>query len=89
MPPPLHLPKQGMAPFPAVVYLHGGGRSGGNEDAFRRQAAHMATKGSIGATVEYRLSAEARYSAAIDDSMLCAGILGRRLERGGGGGAKS
>ncbi len=63
----LFLPKQGVGSFPTVVYVHGGGWSGGNKTAFQRQAAHMATKGFVGACVEYRLSGEAKYPAAIDD----------------------
>jgi acetyl esterase/lipase len=64
----LYLPKNGAAPFPAVVYIHGGGWSGGNRTAFRRQAAYMATKGYAGACIEYRLSGEAKYPAALYDS---------------------
>ncbi len=64
----LFLPKSGTGPFPAVVYIHGGGWSGGNKGAFRRQAAHMATKGFAGACIEYRLSGEAKFPAALYDS---------------------
>lgn len=63
----LYLPKSGSGSFPAVVYVHGGGWSGGNKSAFSRQAAHMAAKGFVGACVEYRLSGEAQYPAALDD----------------------
>jgi len=64
----LVLPKAGRGPFPAVVYIHGGGWRGGNKAAFRRQAAHMATLGFVGACIEYRLSGEAKWPAAIYDS---------------------
>ncbi|MEO7651989.1 MAG: alpha/beta hydrolase [Bryobacteraceae bacterium] len=64
----LYLPKEGKGPFPAVVYIHGGGWAGGNKTAFRRQAAYMATKGFAGACIEYRLSGEAVFPAALDDS---------------------
>jgi len=64
----LFLPKEGAGPFPAVVYIHGGGWTGGNKSAFQRQAAYMATKGYVGACMEYRLSGEARYPAAVHDS---------------------
>jgi acetyl esterase/lipase len=64
----LFLPKEGAGPFPAVVYIHGGGWSGGNKNAFQRQAAYMATKGYVGACIQYRLSGEARYPAAVHDS---------------------
>ncbi|MGH7488252.1 MAG: hypothetical protein ACREMY_22040, partial [bacterium] len=59
----LYLPKSGRGPFPAIVYIHGGGWNAGNKNAFRRQAAYMATKGFAGACIEYRLSSEARYPA--------------------------
>jgi len=64
----LFLPKTGAGPFPAVVYIHGGGFSKGNKAAFSRQAAYMATKGFVGASIEYRLSGEAKYPAALYDS---------------------
>jgi acetyl esterase/lipase len=64
----LYLPKNGAGQFPAVVYIHGGGWSGGNRTAFRRQAAYLATKGYAGACIEYRLSGEAKYPAALYDS---------------------
>jgi acetyl esterase/lipase len=65
----LYLPKKPSAtPMPAVVYIHGGGWVNGSKIAFRRQAAYMATKGYAGACIEYRLSGEAKYPAAIYDS---------------------
>jgi acetyl esterase/lipase len=64
----LYLPKANTGPRPAVVYIHGGGWKNGNKAAFSRQAAHMAAKGMVGACIEYRLSGEAKWPAAIDDS---------------------
>jgi acetyl esterase/lipase len=64
----LYLPKAGAGPFPAVVYIHGGGWVNGSKTAFQRQAAYMATKGFVGACIQYRLSGEAKYPAAIHDS---------------------
>lgn len=63
----LFLPKSGQGPFPAVVYIHGGGWRGGNKRQFQRHAAHMATKGFAGACIEYRLSGEAKFPAAVHD----------------------
>ena len=71
----LFLPTEGREPFPAVVYIHGGGWKGGNKNAFRRQAAHMATKGFAGACIEYRLSGEAKYPAALQDSKAAVGWM--------------
>ncbi|MBK5294123.1 MAG: alpha/beta hydrolase [Acidobacteriia bacterium] len=61
-------PKTGNGPFPVVIYIHGGAWKNGNKNAFARQAAHMATKGVVGACIEYRLSGEAKWPAAIYDS---------------------
>jgi acetyl esterase/lipase len=63
----LYLPKSGAGPFPAVVYVHGGGWRGGNRNQFARHAAHMATLGFAGATIQYRLSGQAKYPAAFED----------------------
>jgi acetyl esterase/lipase len=62
----LYLPK-GPGPFPAVVYIHGGGWSGGDRTQLRRQAAYMAGKGVAGFAVDYRLSGQAKFPAALDD----------------------
>jgi acetyl esterase/lipase len=65
----LYLPKQSGAPMPAVVYIHGGGWKNGSKNAFSGQAGYMATRGFVGACIEYRLSGEAKYPAALDDSV--------------------
>jgi acetyl esterase/lipase len=64
----LFRPKTGRGPFPAVVYIHGGGWRGGSKAAFGRQAVHMAAKGFVGAYIEYRLSGEVTWPAAIHDA---------------------
>ena len=67
----LHLdiyhPAKGIGPFPGVVFIHGGGWIGGSPLQFRRQAAYLASKGFVASTVEYRLSGEAPYPAAVYD----------------------
>ncbi len=63
----LFLPKEQGPARPAIVFVHGGGWSGGNRLAFQRQAAHLAGKGYVGACVEYRLSGEAKFPAALED----------------------
>lgn len=63
----LYLPKSGPGPFPAVVYVHGGGWRNGSKSAFSRHAAHMATRGYAGLCIEYRLSGEATFPAALHD----------------------
>lgn len=91
----LFLPKaRPSSPMPAIVYIHGGGWRNGNRSAFHRQAAHMATLGYAGACIEYRLSGEAIWPAAIHDAKAAvrwvrsqAGELGidsRRIGAAGG-----
>ena len=63
----LFLPKQGEEPRPGIVFVHGGGWQGGSRAAFQRQAAYLAGKGYVGACIEYRLSGEATFPAAIED----------------------
>lgn len=63
----LYLPKDGDGPFPAVVWVHGGGWQNGDKTRFRRQSALLAAKGLAGACIDYRLSGEARFPAAIND----------------------
>jgi acetyl esterase/lipase len=63
----LFLPKGGDGLRPAVVFIHGGGWQGGNRGAFQRQAAYLAGKGYVGACIEYRLSGEATFPAAVED----------------------
>jgi acetyl esterase/lipase len=65
----LYLPTRGQGPFPAVVYIHGGGWRGGNRSQFGRQAAYMAAHGFTGVCIEYRFSGEAKYPAAFDDAV--------------------
>ena len=56
-------------PRPAIVFIHGGSWKFGNKSQFRRQAAHLADKLDVfGACVEYRLSGEAQFPAALEDA---------------------
>ncbi len=55
-------------PFPVIVYLHGGGWTSGNVSQFARQATHMAAKGFVGATIEYRLVPDFRFPAPVEDT---------------------
>ena len=64
----LYLPDGGDGPFPAVVYLHGGGFTGGSRGQFRPQASHMASKGFVGASIDYRLAPAHLFPAAAHDA---------------------
>jgi acetyl esterase/lipase len=65
----LFLPKNDGAARPAILFIHGGGWQGGTRRAFYRQAALLAsTRGYVGGCIEYRLSGEAKFPAAVEDS---------------------
>jgi pectinesterase len=57
----------GRGPFPAVVLVHGGAWITGNHAMENPFAMELARRGYVAATVEYRLSNEAKYPAAIHD----------------------
>ena len=64
----LYLPKdKPAAPMPIVVWIHGGGWRGGSKDGIGRPAPILQTGNYILASVEYRLSGEAIFPAAIAD----------------------
>lgn len=52
---------------PAVLLIHGGGWRSGNRQMEWPMARYLAGKGYVTATVEYRLSPEAAYPAAVHD----------------------
>ncbi|MBW7996423.1 MAG: alpha/beta hydrolase [Candidatus Glassbacteria bacterium] len=63
----LYVPKRGRGPFPAVVFVHGGGWQGGSAIHFSRQSMILAEAGYTCACIEYRLSGEAPFPAQIED----------------------
>jgi acetyl esterase/lipase len=46
---------EGDGPFPAIVFIHGGGWSGGNRQGYRGQIQEAARRGYVAATISYRL----------------------------------
>ena len=58
---------KGRGPFPAVILVHGGAWITGNHAMENPFAMELARRGYVAATVEYRLSNEAKYPAAIHD----------------------
>ena len=64
----LYLPATGTGPFPLVVWIHGGGFSGGTKtiDA-GAPARRLVDRGFAVASLEYRLSGEALFPAAVLD----------------------
>jgi acetyl esterase/lipase len=53
---------------PGIVFIHGGGWRGGHRYMLIRQAAEMAANGYVTATIDYRLSGEAPWPAALEDA---------------------
>lgn len=70
---PLHAelayPKDALAePMPAIIWIHGGGWSAGSHK--RNAAMLLVAKGYFTASIEYRLSGEAKWPAQIEDCKL-------------------
>ena len=67
----LFLPKagaKGAKPRPLLVFIHGGGWRGGSKDGgFRRLLPFLEAGGYAGASINYRLTREARWPAQIHD----------------------
>jgi acetyl esterase/lipase len=63
----LRLKAPAISPRPVVVYVHGGGWSGGSKAGAPPLLAELARRGYFCATIEYRLSQEARFPAQIQD----------------------
>jgi acetyl esterase/lipase len=63
----LYLPK-GIGPFPAILFIHGGGWSSGDRTQLRRQAQLMAAQGMVGMAIDYRLAPANPFPAAVDDA---------------------
>jgi len=61
---PKDLPKE---PMPVVVYVYGGAWKAGNPNAGIGPLSRFVAKGYIGASLEYRLSQEAKFPAQIED----------------------
>lgn len=77
----LFLPNRGEGSHPAIVYIHGGGWRTGDRRHFWRQAARMASEGFVGACIEYRLSGEAKFPAAVEDAKAAVRWLRSRAPR--------
>ncbi len=54
-------------PLPVVVFIHGGGWHGGDKKDYGDLATHLARHGYLCAAINYRLSGEAPFPAALED----------------------
>lgn len=64
----LYHPASGAGPFPGVIFIHGGAWSAGSKADFQRQASYLATQGYVCISINYRLSQQAPYPAALYDA---------------------
>jgi acetyl esterase/lipase len=67
----VYLPAESRGPRPAVMFIHGGGWSGGSRDHYTSAAKRLADSGWVTATIEYRLVPEGVFPHAVQDC-LCA-----------------
>jgi acetyl esterase/lipase len=63
----LYKPKEMKKPAPGLIFVHGGSWSRGDRKVYGYYCQHFAEKGYVAATIEYRLSGEAPFPAAIQD----------------------
>lgn len=61
----LYLPKNAKSPFPVIVWVHGGGWSGGSKA--KSPAVRFVARGFVVASINYRLSQHAIFPAQIHD----------------------
>jgi acetyl esterase/lipase len=80
----LYLPDRTTGPLPIVMFIHGGGWIFGDKEMFRDAASYLAQQGFAAATIEYRLSNERIYPAAVDDSKAAVRWLRNNAVRFGG-----
>jgi len=57
----------GPGPFPGVLFIHGGGWSGGKKDDHKNEALEAARRGFVGVTVGYRLAPKSKFPAQVED----------------------
>ncbi len=64
----LYLPEKPDPNKPSLIFIHGGAWSGGSRDVYKYYTVHFAQRGYASATISYRLSGEAPFPAAVNDS---------------------
>lgn len=63
----IYLKTPSQRPLPVIIFIHGGGWRSGNKSMEHPLAFEMARRGYASVCVEYRLSIEAQYPAAVQD----------------------
>jgi acetyl esterase len=68
-----YVPRGGGAPYPVIVWLHGGGWMLGSIETYRAPVRRLANaSGALVLSVEYRLAPEHPYPAAVEDALAAA-----------------
>ena len=67
--------------LPVVLFIHGGGWSGGSRQQFYWHARDVSAKGFLGVCAEYRLSGEALFPAALNDCFAAVEYLRSNAEK--------
>lgn len=63
----IYLPATGNGPFPLVVFIHGGGFFAGSKTSGQAMREFVLARGYAVASIDYRLSGEAKFPAQIHD----------------------
>lgn len=80
----LYLPKAGSKPYPTILYFHGGAfRFGEKDDTSLEPMLRGLAKGYAVASIQYRLSGEARFPAMIYDGKAAIRYLHANAEKYG------
>jgi acetyl esterase/lipase len=74
------VPKGTTKPTTTLVFIHGGGWSGGNKEDYLYYNLKMAELGYVSASVRYRLSQEAKFPAAVQDVNCAIAFLRKNAE---------
>ena len=64
----LYRPKKMGTPVPGLIFIHGGGWSGGDKKVYRVHASRYAQRGYVAVSIAYRFSGEAPFPAAVQDA---------------------
>ncbi|WP_054312805.1 alpha/beta hydrolase [Mesorhizobium sp. 1M-11] len=81
----LYKPADVAGPLPVILYLHGGGFVLGDAETYALQSARIATEcGALVVFVEYRLSPEHPFPAAVEDALAAVEwVLAKAADHGG------
>jgi acetyl esterase len=78
----------GEPPFPAVLYMHGGGWSWGKAEYVRKLAMTIAARGHVVLNLDYGLAPEHPFPWAVEDAVFAARWLSRNAASYGGNGSR-